>query len=103
MAQAHAALAALPQSEVGAACMRWLKQVEAGLGQQGAGLMTSCSEAKVFAAVETAVAQGLAAWAPEHHGGAGMLDCHSCKALYIAQYPPKHSLAGHRQAKQCMK
>ena len=69
MAQAHAVLAALPQPEVGAACIRWLKQVEAALGQQGAGLMTSCNEAKVFAAVETAVVQGLAAWAPEQHGG----------------------------------
>ena len=84
MAQAHAALAALPQSEVGAACSRWLKQVEAALEQQGAGLMTSCSEAKVFAAVETAVAQGLAAWAPEQHGGPEMLiataakPCTSC-------------------------
>ena len=87
MTQARAALAALSQSEVGAACTRWLKQVEAALGQQGAGLMTSCSEAKVFAAVEMAVAQGLAVWAPEHQGGPEDVDGLSCKTLYSIQHP----------------
>ena len=61
--------------------------METALGQQGAGLMTSCSEAKVFAAVEAAVAQGLAAWAPEHHGRSEIVGSHSCKALCITQYP----------------